>query len=88
MERVEAAGGRVINWNGYRILGVLATSRSIGMMLYLLALYIFPVGRHAQQHKAHTLLPDINCAEISTIIRSKYTVFHVGRFGKRTFDIF
>nr|CDM82120.1 unnamed protein product [Triticum aestivum] len=30
MERVEAAGGKVINWNGYRILGVLATSRSIG----------------------------------------------------------
>ncbi|KAK1666141.1 hypothetical protein QYE76_054300 [Lolium multiflorum] len=30
LERVEAAGGRVINWNGYRILGVLATSRSIG----------------------------------------------------------
>ncbi|CAL9030375.1 unnamed protein product [Prunus brigantina] len=29
-ERVEAAGGRVINWNGYRVLGVLATSRSIG----------------------------------------------------------
>lgn len=28
--RVEAAGGRVINWNGPRILGVLATSRSIG----------------------------------------------------------
>jgi len=31
MERVEAAGGRVINWDGYRVLGVLATSRSIGM---------------------------------------------------------
>ncbi|KAM7256055.1 hypothetical protein ACFE04_011796 [Oxalis oulophora] len=30
MERVEAAGGRVINWNSSRILGVLATSRSIG----------------------------------------------------------
>ncbi|XP_058100378.1 protein phosphatase 2C 51-like isoform X2 [Magnolia sinica] len=30
MERVEAAGGRVINWDGYRVLGVLATSRSIG----------------------------------------------------------
>ncbi|KAK0595813.1 hypothetical protein LWI29_010226 [Acer saccharum] len=28
--RVEAAGGRVINWNGHRILGVLASSRSIG----------------------------------------------------------
>lgn len=33
MERVEAAGGRVINWDGYRVLGVLATSRSIGMFL-------------------------------------------------------
>ncbi|XP_062216897.1 probable protein phosphatase 2C 8 [Phragmites australis] len=30
LERVEAAGGRVINWNGNRVLGVLATSRSIG----------------------------------------------------------
>ncbi|KAJ0043295.1 hypothetical protein Pint_17695 [Pistacia integerrima] len=30
LQRVEAAGGRVINWNGHRILGVLATSRSIG----------------------------------------------------------
>ncbi|PKA55915.1 putative protein phosphatase 2C 8 [Apostasia shenzhenica] len=30
MERVEAAGGRVINWDGYRVLGVLSTSRSIG----------------------------------------------------------
>lgn len=31
-ERVEAAGGRVINWNGSRVVGVLATSRSIGML--------------------------------------------------------
>ncbi|KAK6947912.1 PPM-type phosphatase-like domain [Dillenia turbinata] len=30
MKRVEAVGGRVINWNGFRVLGVLATSRSIG----------------------------------------------------------
>ncbi|KAF6140854.1 hypothetical protein GIB67_042267 [Kingdonia uniflora] len=29
-KRVEAAGGRVLEWNGPRILGVLATSRSIG----------------------------------------------------------
>lgn len=29
-ERIEAAGGRVIDWNGNRVLGVLATSRSIG----------------------------------------------------------
>ncbi|KAK2453284.1 protein phosphatase 2C [Trifolium repens] len=28
--RIEEAGGRVINWNGHRVLGVLATSRSIG----------------------------------------------------------
>uniref|UniRef100_A0ACD5TDI9 Uncharacterized protein n=1 Tax=Avena sativa TaxID=4498 RepID=A0ACD5TDI9_AVESA len=30
LQRVEAAGGRVINWNGSRVLGVLSTSRSIG----------------------------------------------------------
>ncbi|KAH0453599.1 hypothetical protein IEQ34_017923 [Dendrobium chrysotoxum] len=30
MKRVEAAGGRIINWDGYRVLGVLSTSRSIG----------------------------------------------------------
>ncbi|XP_020673676.2 protein phosphatase 2C 51-like isoform X2 [Dendrobium catenatum] len=29
MKRVEAAGGRIINWDGYRVLGVLSTSRSI-----------------------------------------------------------
>ncbi|XP_050378191.1 probable protein phosphatase 2C 8 [Argentina anserina] len=29
-ERVEAAGGRVIDWKGSRVLGVLSTSRSIG----------------------------------------------------------
>ncbi|KAK7347839.1 hypothetical protein VNO80_22378 [Phaseolus coccineus] len=28
--RIEAAGGRVIHWKGYRVLGVLAMSRSIG----------------------------------------------------------
>ncbi|GLJ22244.1 hypothetical protein SUGI_0418200 [Cryptomeria japonica] len=30
MARIEAAGGRVIYWNGYRVLGVLAMSRAIG----------------------------------------------------------
>ncbi|KAI3934267.1 hypothetical protein MKW98_009248 [Papaver atlanticum] len=30
MERIEGAGGTVINWNGFRVLGVLATSRCIG----------------------------------------------------------
>lgn len=33
-ERVEAAGGKVINWNGFRILGVLSTSRSIGIFCF------------------------------------------------------
>lgn len=31
MERIEAAGGRVICWNGYRVFGVLAMSRAIGI---------------------------------------------------------
>ncbi|CAH1445495.1 unnamed protein product [Lactuca virosa] len=30
LERIELSGGRVIDWNGLRVLGVLATSRSIG----------------------------------------------------------
>ncbi|PIN20518.1 Serine/threonine protein phosphatase [Handroanthus impetiginosus] len=30
LERIEQIGGKVINWNGQRVLGVLATSRSIG----------------------------------------------------------
>ncbi|KAL3844483.1 hypothetical protein ACJIZ3_001886 [Penstemon smallii] len=29
-ERVEAAGGNILNWNGWRVQGVLATSRSLG----------------------------------------------------------
>lgn len=30
LERIEAAGGRVIYWDGARVLGVLAMSRAIG----------------------------------------------------------
>ncbi|KAL1552760.1 protein-serine/threonine phosphatase [Salvia divinorum] len=30
LERIEGCGGKVIDWNGARVLGVLATSRSIG----------------------------------------------------------
>lgn len=30
LERIQHSGGRVIDWNGQRVLGVLATSRSIG----------------------------------------------------------
>eukprot|EP00246_Nothoceros_aenigmaticus_P015784 TRINITY_DN680_c0_g1_i1.p1 TRINITY_DN680_c0_g1~~TRINITY_DN680_c0_g1_i1.p1 ORF type:complete len:328 (+),score=25.32 TRINITY_DN680_c0_g1_i1:80-985(+) len=30
LARIEAAGGRVISWGGYRVLGVLAMSRAIG----------------------------------------------------------
>lgn len=28
--RIEASGGKVIQWNGHRVFGVLAMSRSIG----------------------------------------------------------
>ncbi|KAI7755267.1 hypothetical protein M8C21_002412, partial [Ambrosia artemisiifolia] len=30
LERIEGLGGNVINWNGQRVMGILATSRSIG----------------------------------------------------------
>lgn len=39
--RIEALGGKVIQWNGYRVLGVLAMSRSIGDRY--LKPYIIPV---------------------------------------------
>ncbi|KAL0329959.1 UNVERIFIED_CONTAM: putative protein phosphatase 2C 8 [Sesamum radiatum] len=29
-ERIEAAGGKILNWNGWRVQGILATSRSLG----------------------------------------------------------
>lgn len=31
--RIEAAGGKVIQWKGYRVFGVLAMSRSLGRNL-------------------------------------------------------
>ena len=31
--RIEASGGKVIHWNGHRVFGVLAMSRSIGMLV-------------------------------------------------------
>ena len=31
-QRIESVGGRVIYWNGYRVLGVLAMSRAIGKL--------------------------------------------------------
>lgn len=34
--RIEAEGGKVIQWNGHRVFGVLAMSRSIGMYNFLL----------------------------------------------------
>lgn len=35
--RIEALGGKVINWDGHRVSGVLAVSRSIGMYIVLSA---------------------------------------------------
>jgi len=47
-ERIEASGGRVIQWNGYRVLGVLAVSRSIGMCL--LCCFITPIYTGAKNY--------------------------------------
>lgn len=35
-ERIEGGGGKVINWNGARVLGVLAMSRAIGVVVPLI----------------------------------------------------
>lgn len=36
LSRIQAAGGRVIYWDGARVLGVLAMSRAIGEFDYIL----------------------------------------------------
>ncbi|XVE53867.1 hypothetical protein DITRI_Ditri03aG0036100 [Diplodiscus trichospermus] len=38
-ERIEAAGGKVIQWNGHRVFGVLAMSRSIGMSSVIMNIF-------------------------------------------------
>ncbi|KAF9593032.1 hypothetical protein IFM89_019759 [Coptis chinensis] len=49
MERVEAAGGKVIKWNVYRVLGVLATSRSIGDQYFKpYVIFVPEVVRHCR----------------------------------------
>ena len=34
LSRIEGEGGKVINWNGARVFGVLAMSRAIGLSPY------------------------------------------------------
>jgi hypothetical protein len=38
--RIEEEGGKVINWNGARVFGVLAMSRAIGFLLSLFLLFL------------------------------------------------
>ncbi|KAF9622118.1 hypothetical protein IFM89_029402 [Coptis chinensis] len=61
MEGVEAAGGRVINWNGYRVLGVLATSRSIGdqyLKLYVISVPEISITEHTEKDEFVILASD------------------------------
>eukprot|EP01018_Ginkgo_biloba_P000467 Gb_30416 [translate_table: standard] len=61
MGRIEAAGGRVIFWNGYRVLGVLATSRSIGdryLKPYVIAEPEITVSRRADDDECLILASD------------------------------
>lgn len=46
--RIEASGGKVIQWNGHRVFGVLAMSRSIGRYPSFLAqmLILFKLKQH------------------------------------------
>lgn len=41
--RIEREGGKVINWNGARVFGVLAMSRAIGFLLTLF-LHFFQIS--------------------------------------------
>jgi hypothetical protein len=65
LERVESAGGRVINWNGYRVLGVLATSRSIGRMTSPFVLYVVHVSEDDNYHPSSQ---SFNCLTIAVAL--------------------
>ncbi|KAL3676501.1 hypothetical protein R1sor_026449 [Riccia sorocarpa] len=60
MARVEAAGGRVIFWNGYRVLGVLAMSRAIDDDLIMNIVFRFKtILNHYGSREAQHLWPDV-----------------------------
>lgn len=40
LRRIEGEGGKVINWNGARVFGVLAMSRAIGLPCTLIIYFI------------------------------------------------
>ncbi|XP_021276734.1 protein phosphatase 2C 56-like isoform X2 [Herrania umbratica] len=52
--RIEREGGRVINWNGARVFGVLAMSRAIGfplsLLLYFISNFLFSLYRSFLNH--------------------------------------
>jgi hypothetical protein len=50
LARIESVGGQVIYWQGPRVLGVLAMSRSIGTMMPTFVLYIVHVDGDDTYH--------------------------------------
>ncbi|KAJ4851161.1 hypothetical protein Tsubulata_003250 [Turnera subulata] len=61
--RIEAAGGKIIQWNGSRVFGVLAMSRSIGTRLYLStslldAFITLPCPSHGDRYLKPWIIPD------------------------------
>ena len=52
--RIEREGGRVINWNGARVFGVLAMSRAIGsplsLHLYFISNFLFSIYQNFFNH--------------------------------------
>ena len=61
--RIEAAGGKVIQWDGFRVSGVLAMSRSIGMYIPTLTIlnhdlaviHLFPILKASEMAQMHVL---------------------------------
>ena len=54
LERIQAAGGRVIYWDGARVLGVLAMSRAIGEFsssnFALVRSFALPLGSRSESN--------------------------------------
>ncbi|XP_010545367.1 PREDICTED: protein phosphatase 2C 77-like [Tarenaya hassleriana] len=85
--RIEAAGGKVIRWNGARVFGVLAMSRSIGDRYLKPSIIPDPevtVTRRAKEDDCLILASDglwdvMTCEEVCDVARKRILLWHKKR---------
>lgn len=78
LRRIEEGGGKVINWNGARVFGVLAMSRAIGLPFTLILYFIRNVWFSCCKYLS--IYIDINFRLYPDRGSTKYLVDHIDNF--------